>query len=193
MIAIGGAIAAGGFMVSEQVKNSEFIKNLANQGIPLDPGKTVAMIGVLIAMFSLIDLFFFRPLKGAIDSRNSELESTFSEAESLRSEMGSLKSEYEARIAVTEANAREQIQAQIREAQAFRDQLKSEASAQAEEYKKRAMSEIDAEKSGVINDLRLHVVNLTMQATEKVVGENMDTERNRKLVEEFIDKMEVPV
>jgi hypothetical protein len=34
-------------------------------------------------------------------------------------------------------------------------------------------------------------VDLTLAAAERVIGENMTTERNRRLVEDFIEKVEV--
>ena len=42
-----------------------------------------------------------------------------------------------------------------------------------------------------MNELRLEVVNLTLAATEKLLGENMDSDKNRRLVQDFIDKVEV--
>jgi len=161
-------------------------------GVPLDLGKTIATIGVLIRIFPIVRVFFIDPLREAIENRTNELERTFSEAENLRAEMTTLKSDYEKRLAATEASAREQIQAQIREAQQMRQQLMSDASQQAEEMKKRALDEISAERDRIIADLRLQTVNLTLAATERILGENVDDARNRKLIEEFIDKAEVP-
>jgi F0F1-type ATP synthase membrane subunit b/b' len=34
-------------------------------------------------------------------------------------------------------------------------------------------------------------VDLALSAAEKVIGENMNSDRNRKLVEDFINKVEV--
>lgn len=169
-----------------------FTENLTKQGIPLDLGKTVATIGVFIALFPVVKLFFVNPLTDAINGRAAELESTFSEAEALRSEMTALKSGYEKRLAETEAQAREQIQSEIRRAQDLRAQLEADARQKADDYLKKAQEDIDMEKNRVITDLRIHVVDLTMGATEKILGENVDSERNRKLVNEFIDKIEVP-
>lgn len=170
----------------------EFTENLTKQGIPLDLGKTVATIGVFLILFPVIKSFFMTPLADAINGRSSELEQTFSEAEALRSEMTALKSGYEKRLAETEASAREQIQSEIRKAQDLRAQLEADARSKADDYLKKAQAEIDSEKNRVITDLRIHVVDLTMGATEKILGENVDNDRNRKLVNEFIDKIEVP-
>lgn len=169
-----------------------FVENLNKQGIPLDPGRSIAVIGVLLIVFPIIKTFYLNPLVEAIHSRNSELERTFDEAEQLREQMNTMRTEYEQRLAATEAEAREQIQAQIREAQNLRGELMAEASARAEELVKKAQEEIEGERVRVINSLRSEVVNLTLTATEKILRENVDDARNRKLVEEFIATVEVP-
>lgn len=191
IVAVGLILAVVGAIISYGVDLS-FQHTLAEMGIPLDLGKTVSMIGMFIALFPILRIFYFAPLGEAIQNRTSELEGTFQEAEDLRAEMGKLRSEYEQRLATTEASAREQIQAQIKEAQVLRDTLRAEAVQQAEEMKRKAIEEIELEKQKILTDLRLHVVNLTLTATEKLVGQSVDTATNRKLVEEFIEKVEVP-
>ncbi len=193
VVGLGLAFAGSQMAVNHQpTALYDFTENLTKQGIPLDLGKTVATLGVFIFLFPVIKFFFMTPLADAINGRSSELEQTFSEAESLRSEMTALKSGYEKRLAETEAGAREQIQSEIRKAQELRAQLEADARSKADDYLKKAQAEIDSEKNRVITDLRIHVVDLTMGATEKILGENVDNDRNRKLVNEFIDRIEVP-
>jgi len=126
-----------------------------------------------------------------MDARNQELETTFSDAEQLRTQMQTMKADYEARLTQTEAEAREQIQSQIKEAQNLRQQLMSEATQKADAMVRQAQLEIDQEKLNAISAIRTHVVDLSLAAAEKVIGENMDTEKNRRLVAEFIDTVEV--
>ncbi|MBS1724224.1 MAG: F0F1 ATP synthase subunit B [Armatimonadetes bacterium] len=191
MYILGPLFMVGGFWVSVNVTHGN-IKSLEEQGIPLDPGKTLAVIGVFLILFKVIESFYIMPLRDAIGTRNSDLESTFSEAENLRTQMADLKTDYERRLAATEADAREKIQAQIKEAQELRKTLMGEASAKADELVKRAQDEIAQERDRALAGIRLHVANLTLQATEKILSENMDNDRNRKLIDEFLDKVEVP-
>lgn len=159
--------------------------------IELNPGVTIAMIGVLIALFPVIESFYVKPLGDAIDERNSNLERTFGEAEALRTEMTQLKADYERRLQQTEAEAREQIQAQIREAQQLRQALMTEAADKADALVKEAQVRIEAERNQIVNEIRLQVVDLTLAAAGKVIGENMDSDKNRRIVSEFIDQVEV--
>lgn len=188
---VGVILMLGGSWYSLNV-HPAFEESLAQQGIPLDIGRTIATIGVFLILFPVINTFFLVPLSAAITNRTSELEKTFSEVEDLRSEMKSMQTAYEKRLAETEADAREKIQNQIKEAQALRQRLEADAVGRAAELTKRAHEEISAEREKVLTELRVEVVNLTLGATENLLGENIDSEKNRKLIDEFVNKVEVP-
>jgi len=191
-LAIGIAFIVGGSFVSGQSAHWGWVHTLAEKGIPIDPGKTLSIIGVLVILFPVINFFYLKPLNEAIDNRTQTLESTFTEAEALRQEMTKMKSDYESRLTETEANAREQIQAQVRDAQELRRQIMAEASGKADEFLKKAQEEIAAERDRAMVNIRVQVATVALAAAEKVVGENMDNEKNRKLIDEFIDTVEVP-
>lgn len=191
LLIVGVILMFAGFYVSKNIE-IPFLVQLAEKGIVIDIGKTIAVLGVLLIVFPAINTFYLTPLKTAIDERNHSLESTFAEAESLRAEMTKMRADYESQITKTEQDARERIQAQVREAQEVRTRMMAEAGALREQMVQQAHDEINREKEKVMNEVRLQVVSLTMGATEKLLGENVDDPRNRRLVEEFIAQAEVP-
>lgn len=187
---IGAVMMVGGMFAYSNKTFKDLEAPLANMGIDVNFGKAIAVIGVFLILFKVIELFFFNPLHEAIDGRTTELENTFSEAENLRTEMAQMKTDYESRLTETEAKAREEIQAQIKEATDLKKSLMADAQKQAEDYKATAISEIEAEKNKTLTELRVHVANLSLQATEKILGANIDAERNKALVNEFLDQVE---
>jgi F-type H+-transporting ATPase subunit b len=186
---LGLALAIGGTWLS--VENKIPGRDaLAAKGIQLDVGMTIATIGVFLILFPLMDSFFLTPLREAIQERNTNLENTFAEAENLRTEMQKMRTEYDRRLAETEAEARAHIQTQIREAQQLRATLMEEATRKTDALIAQAEQEIAAERDRLISDLRGHVVDLALAAAEKVIGENMDSDKNRRMVDEFITRVE---
>ena len=167
------------------------VESLDAQGIPITPGKTVSTIGVFLILFPVIDLFFLKPLSTAIHERNENLEHTFGEAENLRAELTKMRSDYETRLTAAESAARQHIEAQIKEAQGLRQTLMSEAATRADAMIERAQQEIATERARLVSDIRNQVVDLSLLAAERIVGENMDTDRNRRLVDEFVNGLEV--
>lgn len=168
-----------------------FLNKLDEMKLPVNPGITLATIGVFLIVFPLIKYFYTNPLEAALSERNHNLESTFNEVETLRNEMAAMKSDFEKRIATTEAEAREKINAQIKEAQALRQSLMAEAADKSDAMIKQAQEEIAGEKSKALREIQVHVTDLALQAAEKVVGKNMDNDLNRKLVADFISDLEV--
>lgn len=191
LILIGIVVMVSGGVVAHLPQVMELEDNLAKQGIPLNPGETIATIGVLLILFQVINTFFLKPLVTAIDERNTNLERTFGEAESLRTEMQRLRSEYEARFAAAEEDNRTRIQAEFAKAKDLAEKAKLEAEANRDSYLENARREIESEKQKLLVELRTSVVDISLAAAEKVIGENMDNARNRKLVSDFIEKVEV--
>ncbi|MCW5943153.1 MAG: F0F1 ATP synthase subunit B [Fimbriimonadaceae bacterium] len=190
-IVLGLVLMPAGFYVSTKV-DIAFQNTLREGGIPLDLGKTVSAIGVLLILFPVIRSFFINALADAINGRTQDLERTFAEAEDLRAEMTQMRTDYERRLVQTEAEAREQIQHEIRRAQELRQELEQKAREQADQFLTRAKEDIEVQRHQAIADIRTQVVELTLQATEKLIEANVDDERNRKLLDEFLVSVEVP-
>lgn len=184
-------IAAIFWVVSAQpfVENWNLIPLVHQLG--LDFRTTFVTVGAIALMFPIIQLFFVNPLNEAMDERTRRLEETYGDAESLKQNMTDLKASYEQKLATTEAEAREKIQTALGEAQEMKGRIIEEARGQAEEIKDRTTEELRREREKMLVDLRSHVVDLTMTATRKVIGESMDEAKQRELVEKFIDTAEV--
>lgn len=197
MLAVGIGLGIGGFQLSHLAHEPgngvyDLTHKMEEMGVPIDFGLTIAVIGVFLALFPVIQSFYVQPLEDAVNERNSKLEATFSEAMTLREDMATMKSDYEARLAKAEADARAAIQDEIKKAQDLRSQMQAEVAAQRSEMLAKAEEEIAGHRSRVVNDLRIQTVNLTMQATEKLIGTRLDADADRKLIEEFIERAEVP-
>lgn len=190
-LAAGALFMVGGTYLSVSGTLDSINKPLAEKGIPLDLGITLAVVGVFLILFPVIQSFYLNPLQEAIDERNNDLESTFAEVEELRTSMTKMRAEYEQRLAEKEAEARTQIQTAIKEAQQLRQSLMAEATERADAMVRQAEAEIAADRAQALTEIRASVVNLSLAAAEKVVGETMTSDRNRKLVATFIDELEV--
>ncbi len=73
------------------------------------------------------------------------------------------------------------------------EQLRAELRARADEEARRitdnARREIEAERRKAIDSVRAEVADLVVAATERVVGETLDDQRHRKLIESAISSV----
>jgi len=191
-IIVGIALMFGGVAISNNPAVKSAMVPLKEQGLPIDPGKSIAVIGVFLILFKVFDMFYFGPLREAINERNTALERSFSDAIDLREEIKKTKAEHDTQLTKIEQEARERIQASVKEAQDMRAGIMAEATSKADALVAKAHEEINREKDKVMVEIRQSAAALTMMATEKLLGESVDNERNRKLVAEFIEKAEVP-
>jgi F-type H+-transporting ATPase subunit b len=73
----------------------------------------------------------------------------------------------------------------------MKENILAEARQQAEDIRQRTLEDLEQEKQKLLVDLRSQVVELTLMATEKLIGESMDEQKQRELVERFIETAEV--
>ncbi len=178
-------------VVGALLKGQAWTKPEILSPLGLDLAKTIVGVGYFLLFIQIIDLFFFAPLRQAISERDSTIEATFDEAENLKASMMQLKESYEKRLAESEQEAREKIQAALQEAQAMKDNIINEAKQQADGFLRRAEEEIQMERDKMLIELRTKVADMTMIATERIIGKTADEQKQRQLVRDFIESMEV--
>ncbi len=157
---------------------------LKSLGIEI-PGLITQIIGfILLALFMW--KYGFPPLLKIIDQRQEDIKSTYDQMDTDRQRMEDTRRQYEERLAGIEAEARERIQAAVKEAQALRDNMVSDAQQQAEAILEQGRNENERERQKAFLEMRQQVVALAVAAAGKVVGESLDNARHTKLVDDFI-------
>ena len=128
----------------------------------------------------------FLPIGKVIEERSGEINAGYDKLDATQREMETLKADYEARLSAIESEARERIQTAIKEAQDSRDRILTEANSRSREIITRAEQEAEREREQALITLRLQIVDLALGATHKVIGDNLDTTRQKQLIDEFI-------
>jgi F-type H+-transporting ATPase subunit b len=139
-----------------------------------------------ILLFVLLSVFALGPLRRMLDERRARIEEGLRDAEQARRDRESAEAERVAALQEARREANEIITRAQKVAQDSRDADIAATKAELERLRDRASAEIEAEKQRAISDLRAEVADLALQAASKVVGETLNTERERRLVREFL-------
>src|SRR5262245_53357268 len=91
----------------------------------------VAQIIAFLLLIWVMSKYLFGPVNAVLEARQGEIQSTLDRIAADRQAMEQMRSEYEQRIAGVEAEAREKIQAAIKEAQAMKDEIVGSARSEA--------------------------------------------------------------
>lgn len=145
----------------------------------------VNVVGFLL-LLAVLRKMVFSPIGKVLHERQQDVNSTYDKIESDRRQMEALRADYETRLAGIEAEAREKIQGAIRDAQSARDQIVAEAQGRSREMILRAEAEVAHERQQAMITLREQVVHLALGAATKVIGDNLDETRQRRLIDDFI-------
>ncbi|MCJ7459576.1 MAG: F0F1 ATP synthase subunit B [candidate division Zixibacteria bacterium] len=156
----------------------------------LEIGQVVTqIIGFLIALF-ILKRFAWKPLLGILEERRTKIKSEFDKIEDERENVKGLTLEYEAKLKDIEGLARQKILESVKEGQQMANQVKENARKEALEILGRSKEEIQRELEKAKVQLKNDLVNLSLQAAEKIIQVRLDKEKDRKYISDFIQGLE---
>jgi len=124
-----------------------------------------------------------------LEERRAKIQGDLEKAEQSKTQADQLLADYRTQL----AGAREQANRVIEEAHKTAEALRRDMTAKAEqEYQgivARAQDEIRAERDRVFQELRAQVGELSIELAARVVGAELDKERQLKLVDDYITEL----
>ena len=151
----------------------------------------IVEIVVFLALLWLLRRYVFPPLNNALKARQALIAQSLSEAEEARKEAE------QARVAEREemAEARAKAQEFIDRAQKLGDQLRDELRLKGEQDQQamleRARAELAREREQAVLELRRQVADLVLRATTKVLQEELNPTRQRKLIDQALKEVDL--
>ena len=139
-----------------------------------------------IVFFLIVKSLAFTGLMTTLETRRSRLEQGLKDAEQARKDRESAEQE---RLAALREARREANEIINRAQKVASESREADIAATREELgrlRERASAEIDTEKQRAIAELRAEVTDLALAAAGRVVGDSMTTDRQRKLVADFL-------
>jgi len=163
-----------------------FVGGLKALGINL-PSLLAQLINFTLLLI-LLSIFAYRPAMRLLDERRRRIQEGLEAAEQAKQRAAQAGLEVQAQL----ERARQEGQAVIGQAQQIASRIQEEAHQQArqdaEALLTRARSEIQLERDSAIAELRREFAGLTIEAAEKVIGQSLDRQAHRRLIEEVLAK-----
>jgi F-type H+-transporting ATPase subunit b len=144
---------------------------------------TLVIFGLLLL---ILRRFAWGPMVGALDEREKTIEESINRAEAALAEARRMQADNEAARREAERQAQAILRAASEEADRRRAEEFEKTKAEAAKFREQARAEIEREKQQALTELRTEVADLAIGAAEKILSENLDDDRQRKLVDRFI-------
>ena len=140
-----------------------------------------------LLFLAIIWTFAFKPVARMLADRKARIEQGLKDAEQARNDRENAEAERVATLTEARREANDILARAQKVAQETRDADIAATKEELERLRQRTAAEIEAEKARAISDVRAEVADLALQAAGRVVGETMTSDRERRLVEEFLE------
>jgi F-type H+-transporting ATPase subunit b len=155
----------------------------------LDIDFTFAFTAInLIVLYLFLRKFLFRRVGDYMENRARLIAEDIQKGETLKAEGEDFRAEQERTLAAAAADCRALLRTSRDEAIKKGEEIITDARNEAARILAQAREEARRERERLVADLRTEVASLALAAATKVVEENMDNAKNRRLIEEFLDR-----
>ncbi|WAC01112.1 F0F1 ATP synthase subunit B [Lacinutrix neustonica] len=141
---------------------------------------------IFVLFFFLLKKFAWKPILGAVKSREDSINNALASAEKAKLEMQNLKADNENLL----QEARAEREGMLKDAREMKNNMieeaKEEAQEQASKMIAQAQAAIESEKKAAMAELKNHVATLSIEIAEKVVRQELSN-KDRQL--ELVDTM----
>lgn len=142
-----------------------------------------------ISMYILWKLAFPR-ISEALDRRQRAIEESIDHAERVRHEADELLAEYRERLSEARGQADQIVDRARKTAEAHERDAETQARERREQLMEQTRREIETETRRAIQEIRREVADLTVLATEKVTRKVLDSDDQRRLVEDALGELD---
>ncbi len=139
-----------------------------------------------ILLFILLKIFLFKPVNKIMDERTRTIQDDLDAAKKSKEEAEALKKEYEDSISEAKEKAQAIIMKAHEDAESEKTAILKKSQEEADQMISDANRTIENERKRVLAQAQTQIADLAIEAASKIIGENLDDEKNRRLVDEFL-------
>ncbi len=146
------------------------------------------ILAFLLFVF-VLKKYAWGPLLAMLDARRERIKADFDAAAKELEDAQKLRAQFDAKMAEIRSIEREKVQEAVKRGEAIASTLEQNAREKTGQFLAKAESEIEREVRAARLDLRRQTVDLAIMAAEKIIQEELDDQKHRQLVEEFITRL----
>lgn len=157
-----------------------------------DIGLIIWQLIVFVAVLLILRAFVWIPILGALKTREFQIEDALREADNAKNEMEQIKADNEYLLQEARIERDAVLKAAREEASSIIEKAKGETSEVTAKMIQEAKDAIEVEKKAALSEVKDLVSSLSLEIAEKVLRENLSSEKSQKaLVEKFIKDVKI--
>ena len=138
----------------------------------------------------LLILYFFayKPVMKMLDERSRKIRESMDEVQKVKEQAAQTEEEFKKKIDAASKEGQEVIARAMRTGEEARQRAQLEAKQEAQGLVEKARVEIQRERDETISELRQEFADLTVVAAEKVIGQSLDKNAHRQIIDQVLDE-----
>jgi len=155
----------------------------------VDPGLIIWTIITFFILLLLLRLTAWKPIMKALAAREENIRTSLAKAEKARDDAERILLENKKNL----EQAEEQVQKTLKDGRALAEKMRQEVTNKANDEARRmiaqAKDQIEREKQEALKELRAEVAHLAVSAASRIIEEQLDEKKHKKIVDKFIDDL----
>ena len=142
-----------------------------------------------IAVFLVLKHFLFKPVRKIIQDRQDEIDHIYEDADKAKESAEALQAEYQQKLQAATQTSEQIVKEAILRGQNKEEEIVRQAKNEASAILDKAAADISQEKKKALNEAKDEISNMAMAIAEKVVGRELNSDDQSKLIDEFIKEL----
>jgi F-type H+-transporting ATPase subunit b len=152
-------------------------------------GTVIVELITFVIMLAILARYVYPEIVKLAEARQRAIAEQLKEAEQARAEAEKRLKEAEDKLNDARKTAQGVIEAATKSGEQLRQELRQKAEDESKRAIEAARKEIEAEREQAVRSVRSEVAGLVVAATEKVIGETLDDEKHRQLIDKAIQEV----
>jgi F-type H+-transporting ATPase subunit b len=142
-----------------------------------------------VVLFLILWKFAFPAVNKQMQARTEKIRNNIDEAQQVRNEAEQILADYQRQLADARGEANRIIEEARQAAEQLRHDMVRRADEEVAELRQRNAADLQTAQERAIGQLQSQVRNLALELAEKVIGANLDKDRNLALVDQYIAEL----
>jgi F-type H+-transporting ATPase subunit b len=152
-------------------------------------GTVIVELITFVIMLAILARYVYPEIVKLAEARQRAIAEQLKDAEQARAEAEKRLKEAEDKLNDARKTAQGVIEAATKSGEQLRQELRQKAEDESKRAIEAARKEIEAEREQAVRSVRSEVAGLVVAATEKVIGETLDDEKHRQLIDKAIQEV----
>jgi len=152
-------------------------------------GTVIVELVTFLIMLAILARYVYPEIVKLAETRQRQIAEQLKAAEEDRAAAEQRLKEAEEKLNDARKTAQGVIDAAAKSAEQLRQEMRQKAEDESKRTIEAARKEIEAERDQAVRSVRSEVANLVVAATEKVIGETLDDDKHRQLIDRAISEV----